>query len=235
MRLIDLPRGTRPAMDELMRLSSFCHVPGCPVNVRRVLRFRRSMAPRSSRDTRNRGLLLWRSLRRSSRRGPTPRISLHQRPKQSGPYKRDGQGEVSHGDEGREVQILRPLPCKATEMGLSVSEQPVRNARPGISPRPDACQQELPYVVTYDTFISPPRGASGRPLGEPELLSVVKFGDGGRAEGRSAGAASGSIISRTVRSYWDEREHLRRRAPGRRHVRKRRPGKRQDRGETPGT
>jgi hypothetical protein len=60
------------------------------------------------------------------------------------------------------------------------------------------------YVVTYDTFVSPPRGASGRPAGKPELLSVVKLGDGGRAQGRSAGAASGSIISRTVRSYWDE-------------------------------
>jgi hypothetical protein len=60
------------------------------------------------------------------------------------------------------------------------------------------------YVITYDTFISPLRDDSGGPDGEPELVSVVKLGDGGRAEGRSAGAASGSIISRTVRSYWEE-------------------------------
>lgn len=61
------------------------------------------------------------------------------------------------------------------------------------------------YVITYDTFICPARGASGAPAaGEPELVSVVKLGDGGREQGRSAGAASGSIISRTVRSYWEE-------------------------------
>ena len=60
------------------------------------------------------------------------------------------------------------------------------------------------YVITYDGFISPPRDESGGPDGEPSLVSVVKLGDGGRAEGRSAGTASGSIISRTVRSYWEE-------------------------------
>jgi hypothetical protein len=60
------------------------------------------------------------------------------------------------------------------------------------------------YVVTYDTFISPARDALGAPVGEPKLVSVVKLGDGGRGECRSAGAASGSIVSRTVRSYWDE-------------------------------
>jgi hypothetical protein len=32
----------------------------------------------------------------------------------------------------------------------------------------------------------------------------VKLGDGGREDGRSAGVASGSIISRAVRSYWEE-------------------------------
>jgi hypothetical protein len=69
---------------------------------------------------------------------------------------------------------------------------------------PNPANRSFAYVVTYDTFVSPPRGASGRPVGEPELLSVVKLGDGGRAKGRSAGAASGSIISRTVRSYWDD-------------------------------
>jgi hypothetical protein len=63
------------------------------------------------------------------------------------------------------------------------------------------------YVVTYDNFICPSRDASGGPDGEPELVSVVKLGDGGRAEGRSAGTASGSIISRTVRSYWEEENH----------------------------
>jgi hypothetical protein len=36
------------------------------------------------------------------------------------------------------------------------------------------------------------------------LRSVVKLGDGGREQGRSAGQASGSIISRVVRSYWNE-------------------------------
>jgi hypothetical protein len=60
------------------------------------------------------------------------------------------------------------------------------------------------YVITYDTFVSPLRDDSGRPDGEPRLYSVVKLGDGGRAEGRSAGVASGSIISRTVRSCWEE-------------------------------
>lgn len=59
-------------------------------------------------------------------------------------------------------------------------------------------------VVTYDTFISPPPDVAGAPVGKPKLASVVKLGDGGRAEGRSAGAASGSIISRMVRSYWNE-------------------------------
>jgi hypothetical protein len=60
------------------------------------------------------------------------------------------------------------------------------------------------YVVTYDTFIAPPRDPSGAPTREPELRSVVKLGDGGQEGGRSAGSASGSIISRIVRSYWDE-------------------------------
>jgi hypothetical protein len=60
------------------------------------------------------------------------------------------------------------------------------------------------YVITYDTFITPARDASGGPAGEPVLISVVKLGDGGRQDGYSAGKASGSIISRTVRSYWDE-------------------------------
>ena len=69
---------------------------------------------------------------------------------------------------------------------------------------PTSANRSFAYVVTYDTFISPPRDAAGAPLGKPKLISVVKLGDGGRAEGRSAGAASGSIISRTVRSYWDE-------------------------------
>jgi hypothetical protein len=69
---------------------------------------------------------------------------------------------------------------------------------------PSHANRSFAYVVTYDTFSTPPRDASGAPAGEPELVSVVKLGDGGQAEGRSAGAASGSIISRTVRSYWDE-------------------------------
>jgi hypothetical protein len=60
------------------------------------------------------------------------------------------------------------------------------------------------YVVTYDTFVAPPRDDAGHPRGEPELFSVVKLGDGGRADGRSAGTASGSIICRTIRSYWAE-------------------------------
>lgn len=60
------------------------------------------------------------------------------------------------------------------------------------------------YVITYDTFIGPPRDALGRSAGEPRFVSVVKLGDGGREDGRSAGAASGSIISRAVRSYWEE-------------------------------
>jgi hypothetical protein len=69
---------------------------------------------------------------------------------------------------------------------------------------PSPANRSFAYVVTYDTFISPPRDPAGAPVGAPELVSVVKLGDGGRAEGRGAGAASGSIVSRTVRSYWDE-------------------------------
>jgi hypothetical protein len=60
------------------------------------------------------------------------------------------------------------------------------------------------YVVTYDTFISPGRDPSGQPVGEPELVSALKLGDGGQAVGYGAGKASGSIISRTVRSYWED-------------------------------
>lgn len=67
-----------------------------------------------------------------------------------------------------------------------------------------SANRSFAYVVTYDTFISPPRDAAGAPIDKPKLASVVKLGDGGRADGRSAGAASGSIISRTVRSYWNE-------------------------------
>jgi hypothetical protein len=59
------------------------------------------------------------------------------------------------------------------------------------------------YVVTYDIFISPPRNVTGEPVGKPKLVSVVKLGDGGRSEGRSAGAASGSIVSRLAR-YWND-------------------------------
>jgi hypothetical protein len=69
---------------------------------------------------------------------------------------------------------------------------------------PSSANRSFAYVVTYGTFVSPPHDASGAPIGKPEFVSVVKLGDGGRAEGRSAGAASGSIISRTVRSYWEE-------------------------------
>ena len=60
------------------------------------------------------------------------------------------------------------------------------------------------YVVTYDTFIAPERDDSDRPAGQPKLVSVVKLGDGGREDGYSAGKASGSIISRIVRSYWED-------------------------------
>jgi len=60
------------------------------------------------------------------------------------------------------------------------------------------------YVVTYDTFIAPERDASGRPVGIPELCSAVKLGDGGQETGYGGGKASGSIISRVVRSYWND-------------------------------
>ena len=69
---------------------------------------------------------------------------------------------------------------------------------------PSLANRSFAYVVTYDTFLSPPRDAFGAPAGQPELVSVVKLGDGGQSAGRGAGAASGSIISRTVRSYWEE-------------------------------
>ena len=67
-----------------------------------------------------------------------------------------------------------------------------------------SANRSFAYVVTYGAFVGPPRDATGAPIGKPKFVSVVKLGDGGRAEGRSAGAASGSIISRTVRSYWEE-------------------------------
>jgi len=60
------------------------------------------------------------------------------------------------------------------------------------------------YVVTYDTFIAPERDAAGRPAGIPELRSAVKLGDGGQETGYGRGKASGSIISRVVRSYWND-------------------------------
>jgi hypothetical protein len=69
---------------------------------------------------------------------------------------------------------------------------------------PTHANRSFAYVVTYDTFLSPPRDAAGAPVGKPEFTSVVKLGDGGRTEGYGGGAASGSIISRTVRSYWHE-------------------------------
>jgi len=68
---------------------------------------------------------------------------------------------------------------------------------------PSPANRSFAYVLSYDIFISPPRDGAGAPVGKPELVSVVKLGDGGRAEGRSAGAASGSIVSRVVR-YWVE-------------------------------
>lgn len=69
---------------------------------------------------------------------------------------------------------------------------------------PTPANRSFAYVVTYDTFVSPPRDVAGAPVGKPKFISVVKLGDGGREEGYGAGAASGSIISRTVRSYWHE-------------------------------
>jgi hypothetical protein len=59
------------------------------------------------------------------------------------------------------------------------------------------------YVVTYDTFVAPPRNTFGKPDGEPQLRSVVKLGDGGQERGYGAGRASGSVISRVVWSYWE--------------------------------
>jgi len=72
----------------------------------------------------------------------------------------------------------------------------LRNRAPG--------NRAFAYVVSYDTFVFPSRDADGNPNGKPVLRSVVKLGDGGREQGRSAGQASGSIISRVVRSYWNE-------------------------------
>ena len=57
--------------------------------------------------------------------------------------------------------------------------------------------------MTYDTFVAPPRNASGKPDGLPQLRSVLKLGDGGQERGYGAGRASGSVISRVVRSYWE--------------------------------
>lgn len=70
---------------------------------------------------------------------------------------------------------------------------------------PSHRNRSFAYVITYKTFIVPARDASGEPAaGEPEFTSVVKLGDGGRERGRGDGKASGSIISRIVRSYWEE-------------------------------
>src|SRR5215213_9941266 len=41
---------------------------------------------------------------------------------------------------------------------------------------PSLANRSFAYVVTYDTFLSPPRDASGAPAGQPELVSVVKLG-----------------------------------------------------------
>jgi hypothetical protein len=60
------------------------------------------------------------------------------------------------------------------------------------------------YVIAYETFLMPQRDGSGQPVGLPELVAAVKLGDGGREDGYSAGKASGSIISRIVRSYWED-------------------------------
>ena len=60
------------------------------------------------------------------------------------------------------------------------------------------------YVVTYETFLAPERDASGGPEGIPTLRTVVKVGDGGQESGYSVGKTSGSIISRVVRSYWND-------------------------------
>ena len=60
------------------------------------------------------------------------------------------------------------------------------------------------YVVTFRTFIAPDRDASGEPEGVPVLRSALKLGDGGQEAGYGAGKASGSIISRVVRSYWND-------------------------------
>lgn len=59
-------------------------------------------------------------------------------------------------------------------------------------------------VVTFRTFIAPERDASGEPDGVPVLRSALKLGDGGQEAGYGAGKASGSIISRVVRSYWND-------------------------------
>jgi hypothetical protein len=60
------------------------------------------------------------------------------------------------------------------------------------------------YVITYETFLCPERDDSGGFCGTPVLASVVKLGDGGQETGYGSGRASGSIISRVVRSYWEE-------------------------------
>ena len=69
---------------------------------------------------------------------------------------------------------------------------------------PSSRTRSFAYVITYDTFISPQRDESGGFSGEPVLTPVVKLGDGGQETGYGAGRASGSIISRVVRPYWDD-------------------------------
>ena len=68
---------------------------------------------------------------------------------------------------------------------------------------PSFVNRSFAYVITYSTFVAPQRDALGGPAGAPAFASVVKLGDGGRSDGRGAGKASGSIISRIVR-YWEE-------------------------------
>jgi hypothetical protein len=60
------------------------------------------------------------------------------------------------------------------------------------------------YVITYETFLCPERDDSGGFRGTPVLASAVKLGDGGQQTGYGSGRASGSIISRVVRSYWED-------------------------------
>ncbi len=114
--------------------------------------------------------------------------------------KRDAiRGKSSHWPDHVEVEFAQLEARAAENPYVALDLDYLRDRRPD--------NRTFGYVISYATFVAPPRDRSGHPVGTPEYVAVVKVGDGGRTDGRSAGSASGSIISRVCWSYWDEANH----------------------------